>query len=142
VRVSHSSPAAGKTDEKETLRSQRDRTAQPIEDSDELGSHVHRWVSYLRDESDQLPKMSGLFVGIDLEYLTRRVVMIPLLQELLFVRDRVSLNQILKLGEVRRAQESAYHCACTSAKQRRKKEQLKPDRSDRTSTLHPSSAQY
>jgi hypothetical protein len=53
--------------------------------------------------------MRGLFLGMDLKYLTRRIVMVPLLQEFFFVRDRVSFDQILKLREVRRAQESPYH---------------------------------
>jgi hypothetical protein len=35
--------------------------------------------------------------------------MVPLLQELFFVRDGVTLDEVLKLWEVRRAQESAYH---------------------------------
>ena len=63
----------------------------------------------LRDKGDQLPKMRGLFLRMDLKYLTRRIVMVPLLQKFFFVRDRVSFDQILKLREVRRAQESPYH---------------------------------
>ena len=35
--------------------------------------------------------------------------MVPLLQKFFFIRDRVSFDQILKLREVRRAQESPYH---------------------------------
>jgi len=54
----------------------------------------------LGDEGEQLPKMRGLLVGVDLKYLTRGVVMIPLLQELFFVRNRVALDQILKLREI------------------------------------------
>jgi hypothetical protein len=53
--------------------------------------------------------MRGLSLGMDLKYLTSRVVMVPLLQKFFFVRDRVSFDQILKLWEVRRAQESPYH---------------------------------
>lgn len=60
-------------------------------------------ISCLRDKRDQLPKMRGLFLRMDLKYLTRRVVMVPLLQEFFFVRNRVSLDEVLKLGEVGRA---------------------------------------
>src|SRR5712691_1737035 len=63
--------------------------------------------------------MRGLFLGMDLKYLTRRVVMASLLQKSFFVRDRVSLDQILKLWEVRRAQESPYHGDLSFKEQRR-----------------------
>ena len=53
--------------------------------------------------------MSGLLARIDLKNLTYRAVMIPLLQKLLFVRDRVTLDEILKLGEVGIALKSAHH---------------------------------
>ena len=90
--------------------SPRERTEQPVQDIDELLClHTHAWVSHLRDENDELPKMRGMFVRIDLKYLARGVVMVPLLQKLFFVRDRVALDEILKLWEVRRAPESAYH---------------------------------
>jgi hypothetical protein len=54
---------------------------------DELGPHTAytNGNSCLRDESDQLPKMRCLFVRVDLKDSTRRVVVIPLLQELFFV---------------------------------------------------------
>lgn len=44
----------------------------------ELGPHAQT-DSYLGDESDQLSKMRGLFARIDLKYLTRGLVMVPLL---------------------------------------------------------------
>lgn len=53
--------------------------------------------------------MCGLVGRIDLKNLTYRVVMIPLLQKFLFVRDRVTLDEILKLREVGSALKSAYH---------------------------------
>lgn len=53
--------------------------------------------------------MCGLVGRIDLKNLTYRVVMIPLLQKFLFVRDRVTLDEILKLREVGSTLKSAYH---------------------------------
>jgi len=93
----------------EILRSPPDRTVRPVQYSDESESPYKKCIPCLRDKGDQLPKMRGLFLGMDLKYLTRRVVMVPLLQKFFFIRERVSLDQILKLREVRRAQESPYH---------------------------------
>jgi len=82
VKASCSCPAAETTNEKETLRSPRDRTVQPVDYTNELDTHTSdfaRVFSYLRDEGDQLPKMRGLFGRTNLKYLTRGVVVIPLL---------------------------------------------------------------
>jgi hypothetical protein len=67
------------------------------------------WMSHLRDENDQLQKMRGMFVTIDLKYPARGAVMAPLLKKPFFVRERVALDEILKLEEVRRAPQTAYH---------------------------------
>lgn len=44
---------------------------------------------------NKLSKMLGLLVGIDLKDLSNAIVMVPLLQELLFVSCRISLYEVL-----------------------------------------------
>lgn len=54
----------------------------------------------LGDKGHKLSEMVGLFVGIYAENLADAGVMVPLLQELLFISDRIALDEILKLGKI------------------------------------------
>ena len=71
--------------------------------------HYKRQKSYLRDKRDQLPEMAGLLVRADLENLARRVVVVPLLQELFFVRRGIAFDEVLQLRQVRGAEDAARH---------------------------------
>ena len=53
--------------------------------------------------------MLGLFIWVNLEDLTNAVIVIPLLKKLFLVSSWVSLNQVLKLGQVCGEQDTATH---------------------------------
>ena len=55
---------------------------------------------YLGNKGDKLSEMVRLFVRIDAENLSNAIIMIPLLKKLLFVRDWIALDQVLKLGKI------------------------------------------
>ena len=53
--------------------------------------------------------MPRLLIRADLENLARRVVVIPLLQELFFVRRGIAFDEVLQLRQVRRTEHAAWH---------------------------------
>ena len=50
---------------------------------------------YLCNECHQLPEVLGLLLGVEVEDLADAVIMVPLLQELLFVRCRIAFYEVL-----------------------------------------------
>ena len=55
---------------------------------------------YLSDERNKLSEVLRVFVWVNLEDLADAVIVIPLLQELLLVRRRVALDEVLQLGQI------------------------------------------
>jgi hypothetical protein len=53
--------------------------------------------------------MLGLFVWVNLEDLTNAIVVVPLLKKLFLVSSWVSLNEVLKLGQVCGEQDTTTH---------------------------------
>jgi len=56
--------------------------------------------AYLRDKSHQFSELLGVFIWIEFVDLANAVVMIPLLQKLFLVPNRIPFNEILKLRKI------------------------------------------
>lgn len=63
----------------------------------------------MRNKRNKLPKPLRLRIIIRLQnkYPPNRIIVIPLLQELILVTNRIPLYQVLKLREVRREERAA-----------------------------------
>lgn len=70
---------------------------------------IHNIYAHLGNESDKLPEVLCLLVRVNVKDLTDAVVVVPLLEELFLVCRRVSLDEILKLWEVRGEEDAATH---------------------------------
>jgi hypothetical protein len=70
--------------------------------------------THLRYEGYQFLIMLGLFIGIYFEDLANTVIMVPLLKELFFIRNRVSLDEILELREIGSKENTTTHYALSS----------------------------
>jgi hypothetical protein len=64
---------------------------------------------HLSYERNEFPEMLRLLVGIEFKNLQDAVVVVPLLEELFFVRNRVTFYQILQLRQIRCEQNTAKH---------------------------------